>query len=253
MNKSELELVVSKYFYKDTEVLILNNKKPSVKIATEINNMLQNMVQFEEPDILSVYGNKIIGIEHFEFDSYKNTNKKGSNYRVENNRIKNNFDNYVDKELVERKTLTLTDSIKSTSSLKDYYDNFTKQFVKHYKNVDKYIKNIKSQTNMDNKEIEIWFFIEDVTPLGNYFLSSDKKIFLLNPFYNKKIVELIENSSKLSGIILGLYAMKEHRVQIAYNDRKNIKRFKENKIVVNDNNYLSFHPQTTGFATLISK
>ena len=46
-----------------------------------------NICSYERPDILSIFDDIIVGIEHFEFDSYKRTNKYGSDFKIKNSFI----------------------------------------------------------------------------------------------------------------------------------------------------------------------
>ena len=59
------------------------------------------MGNYERPDILSIYDNKIVAIEHFEFDSYKNT-RKGSNFKIQNNIIEQKMQKEI-KELEKKR------------------------------------------------------------------------------------------------------------------------------------------------------
>ena len=246
---NELKRIVNTYFNKNTEASVYNN---GVTDGVQINNIIQNMIQFEKPDIISEYDKKIIGIEHFEFDSYKN-NKKGSDYKIKEYEIEKKFSAFMRRELPKRKNVSLTNILKSSSTLENYYTNFTTHFLNHYNKIDEYKNNIKSKINIKDKELEMWFFVEDVSPLGSYFMNKKREINLLHPFYNIDIIKLLENSPKVKGIILGTYAMKEYKVIFIYNNDKNIENLKKNIVDITENNFLSFEPHTTGFATLIPK
>ena len=67
---SELKRIVDKYFSKKSKEITY-----SIFNQDEVNKLFQNMISYERPDILSIYDKKIVAIEHFEFDSYKNTSK----------------------------------------------------------------------------------------------------------------------------------------------------------------------------------
>ena len=62
---NELERIISKYLSKDgTGITHLNFNQE------EAHKLFQNMQPYERPDILSINVNKIVAIEHFEFDIF---------------------------------------------------------------------------------------------------------------------------------------------------------------------------------------
>ena len=65
------------------------------QIKDTIKKIIDRLEQYERPDIISEYNNIILGIEHFEFDSYYRSNKKGSDYKVKDNQIQKNFNNII--------------------------------------------------------------------------------------------------------------------------------------------------------------
>ena len=67
---NELQKIVNKYLSKDGRVITYSDFNQE-----EVNKLFQNISDYERPNILSIYDNKIVAIEHFEFDSYKNTRK----------------------------------------------------------------------------------------------------------------------------------------------------------------------------------
>lgn len=244
----ELDDIINKYFSIDTNVSVYS--KDAFDIEIELNKLIHNMIPYEKPDILSFYDNKIVGIEHFEFDNYKN-NKKGSDFKVKDNEISKKFDNYVAKELKEKKMVTLTDTIASTSTLGNYYDNFQNSFLNHYNKIDNYIENIKNNYDVPNKKMEIWFFAEDVSPLGSYYMNKEGDIKLLHPFLNIEMIKLLENSPKLIGIILGTYAGNNYKVFVIYNSEEAIEKLKKDVLNLTEKDFFSFEPHTTGYAIKI--
>ena len=79
---SELERIISKYLSKESDAITYSDFNQD-----EVNKLFQNMEIYERPDILSIFDDKIIGIEHFEFDSFKR-NRKGSDFKVKENQVK---------------------------------------------------------------------------------------------------------------------------------------------------------------------
>lgn len=247
---SELERIIEKYFQKDNTAIVY------YELDQELFNKVinpNNIGKYERPDILSIFDNKIVGIEHFEFDSFKRS-RKGSDFQIKHNILEKDFQKKIDEELKNKDSVTVHGHIESTSSLENYFDNFKKNFTEHYKKVDSYIKHIEEDYGT-NKDISICFFAEDVTPLGNYFMDRKKSTspWLLNPLYSDEILDLLKNSPKVKYLITGAYAMKEYKLTIIKNTKDVLDRFKKERTKITEENYLSFSPQTTGFAMKIPK
>ena len=73
---SEAERIIDRYFQNGTTAIVYYDLDQDV-----FNNVIKNVGKYEKPDILSVFNNKIVGIEHFEFDSYKRS-RKGSDFQI---------------------------------------------------------------------------------------------------------------------------------------------------------------------------
>ena len=158
-------------------------------------------------DIDSTYDNKVVGIEHFEFDSYKNT-EKGSDYRLKTK--------HIQEQLQEIGTIDII-NLESTSSLENYYKNFIKIFKDHYEKIGIYEDRVKMFYNTDS-EVELWYFIEDVTLFGNFFRSGEDKVKRLLPIYFKEVIDTLRKSPKIKGIFLGTNIGREHQIVIIKND-----------------------------------
>ena len=122
-----------------------------------------------------------------------------------------------------------------------------------YKNIPEYKQHIIEDFG-NEKEIEFWFFAEDVTPLGSYYYrKTSTSPCLLLPF-SKEIIEILRQHKEIKGIILGIYAIKEYKLVLMYNDDETLDKLEQNEYLkVNDDEFLSFSPQTTGFALLVPK
>lgn len=84
------------------------------------DKVIKNLECYERPDILSMFDNEIVAIEHFEFDSYNRDNKKGSDFKIKNFRIEDRFIRKV-KEQIEEKQIVIHDKIESTAFLKNIF------------------------------------------------------------------------------------------------------------------------------------
>ena len=242
---NELKNIISKYFSKDNEAITYSNID-----EIELNKMIQHMGGYERPDILSIYDNKIVAIEYFEFDSYKNT-RKGSDYKIQDSIIEQKMQKKIDSDLAIEKEIYLHDEIKNNSDLKQYYSNFKKVLTSHIDNIQEYRNHIVDDFGND-KDIEFWFFAEDVSPLGSYYYRKNNiNPSLLLPF-SKENIDILRQHKEIKGIIFGIYAMKEYKLVIMYNDDETLDKIENNDYFkVKDSEFFSFNPQTTAFAILI--
>lgn len=244
---SELERIINRYLSKDDTAITYSDFNQE-----EVNKLFQNMGIYERPDILSMYDNKIVAIEHFEFDSYKNT-RKGSNFKIQGNIIEKRMQNKIDKDLKKEKEIWVHDEIENTSSLQYYYNNFKKVLLTHIDNILEYKEHIINDFG-DKKDIEFWFFVEDVTPLGSYaYKREDEHPRLLLPF-SKENLDILRQHKEIKGIIFGIYAMSKYKLVLMYNDDTTLDNLeKDEYFKIDDKDFMSFSPQTTGFAMLIPK
>ena len=100
---NELEKIISKYLSKDGTAITYSDFNQQ-----EVNKLFQNMSFFENPDILSIYDNKIVAIEHFEFDSYKNT-RKGSDFKIQDNLIEQKMQKTINSQLQNKGEIIIHD------------------------------------------------------------------------------------------------------------------------------------------------
>lgn len=244
---NELERIISKYFVKDDMAITYSDFNQD-----EVNKLFQNMRSYERPDILSIYDNKIVAIEHFEFDSYKNS-RKGSNFKIQENIIENRMQKEIGLKLKDKGEVILHDHIENNGNLKQYYDNFKKVLLSHIDNINEYKKHIITDYGSE-KEIEFWFFAEDVTPLGSYYYrKSNLHPSLLLPF-SKENIDILKQHKEIKGIIFGIYAMNKYKLVLMYNDDETLNKIENDEYFkVEESEYMTFTPQTTGFAVLIPK
>lgn len=244
---NELERIISKYFVVDDMAITYSDFNQD-----EVNKLFQNMRSYERPDILSIYDNKIVAIEHFEFDSYKNTSK-GSNFKIQENIIENRMQKEIDLKLKDKGEVMLHDHIENNSNLKQYYDNFKKVLLSHIDNINEYREHIVNDYGKET-EIEFCFFAEDVTPLGSYYYRrSNLHPSLLLPF-SKENIDILRQHKEIKGIIFGIYAMNKYKLVLMYNNEETLNKIENDEYFkVEESEYMTFTPQTTGFAVLIPK
>ena len=246
----ELEHLIDKFLSKDITAQVYYELKQE-----KFDKIIKALRAYEKPDIIAIYDDIILGIEHFEFDSYNRSRKNGSDYRIKDYRAEERIHKTIEEKLRNNNSIIVHDQIVSTSSMENYYNNFESIFKEHYEKVQSYIAHISEDFDCQNKEIHICFFCEDVTPLGNYFLgeSNNRKITPLLPIYSNKLRELLENSPLVEYLIIGSFCMSDYRLFIIENTKKTLEQFKDDHKKVKDSCFFSFEPQTTGFALKIPK
>ena len=238
---NELEHLNNIFFRKNIRIEFIGDLPQNTpnQIKDTIKKIIDRLEQYERPDIISEYNNIILGIEHFEFDSYYRSNKKGSDYKVKDNQIQKNFNNII-KNSKNNKEIIVGDQIKSTASLDNYYKNFENIFKNHYKKIPEYIKNIKENYNCENKEIQMCFFAEDVTPLGSCFLDKNRKLNSLSPIHSIQIRQLLQNSPVIKYLIIGKFFNTTYQLSIIENTKENIEYLSNTLNEVNENNFVKF-------------
>ena len=141
---NELERIISKYFFKDGTAITYSDFNQE-----EVDKLFRNMKPYERPDILSIYDNKIVAIEHFEFDSYKN-NKDGSNYKIQENLIEQKMQKAIKSQLKEKGELMIHDKIKNKLRLaicmsKSEWSGLIYNTKENYEKFDNMLKSIDEE------------------------------------------------------------------------------------------------------------
>jgi len=208
---NEFIKIKQKYFNANVNLVTIKKEK-----LYEYQSILLNINQYGDnnkgPDLISIKNNKVYGIEHFEFDSTKNFHRKGSSYK----RQLANIDNIVDEEIKKKNYVKNLSPLVLNQNINQYINNFKEIFNKHYSKIDSYLNNL----NLDypTLEKEIWFFIEDVTPLGNTYLDYNCNPKQFQPMLSMELITLIENSTKLRCIVIAV----GHMLYIFSNEKEEI-------------------------------
>ncbi len=237
----ELEEIIEKFFSKESSALLYYNLNQQL-----FSDVVKNVKPYERPDILSIFKNKIVGIEHFEFDSFNRTSK-GSEYRTNEFKIQKRFEKIMNDELKCKNFVSMHDKITGNSNMKNYFDNFQKAFLNHYNKIDDYVDHIKEEFDCSQKEIHICFFAEDVSPLGSVYIK-DEKIDLLTPLFSDTIIEMLKNSPKVEYLIIGTYALSEYKLVIIENKIDVLEKYKNERPKIKESDFQVFKPETIGFA-----
>lgn len=188
---------IQKRYIKEKNLIIGN-----VLNIDEYREVVLNLEQYGDqnkgPDMISRFENKIYGIEHFEFDSTKNSSK-GSNYK----RQLANIDYRTNQEIIYKNRIKNITPLMLNQNLDNYIKSYKKSFQYHYSRINSYLESL--DCDFPNYEKEIWFFVEDVTPLGNNYFDKNGHPQPFHPMLCLELVELLKKSPNINGIIFAVH------------------------------------------------
>lgn len=236
--KNELEHIKKEYNLE-------NIKAYSSYDGKLITKIINNSIQFDGPDIVSIVDGTVYGIEHFEYDCYKN--KKGSKYREEEFLIRDD----LRKKAMNQPNVMVSNvsQVEIEGSIHLYLDNFNRELKEHYEKVDDYISRLKNNYQNYN-DYKILFFAEDKDPIGTA-TQTNNGIHIILPFMFEKSLVQIESCSKLSGIIYTFFDAVGNGIFIAtskdYQEIRKKYMFDEDKIEL-----ITSTPQSSTHAIYIS-
>ncbi len=211
LNKAEIRYIDDSYFenfYKD----LWNN-------LTDYN---------DSPDCITTFEDNVFPVEHFEIDSFKRRNHKGSKLRTETQSFVRDFiSSMKDKE---------TKEITSDFNTVNLINNFNKMFDKHYSNLNTYIKTLQSDEALKNKRIHYpWFLIEVKDPFNSGTNANNEEI-EINLIFSDILIEKLEKS-KLFGVIVIYYKDDNNYIYFLRNTPYCLSIAKENMIKIKNCKY----------------
>lgn len=158
------------------------------------------------PDFFIRVGDRILMVEHFEFDASSFKDNKGTNSRCELGRINNEFTKLA-KEKKDSPPINQTNEIRAKYTYENYTKNLKRNFGLHYNKIEQYTANIlNSDPGLKAEDISTCFFIVDSTPLGSYY-KQDGNLEPLTIFQVPEFISILENSvpPKIDYIFNGLF------------------------------------------------
>ena len=191
--------------------------------------MFQRLVRFERPDLYAVLDDKIIILEHFEFDASRNT-RKGMKGRAEEAHLEKRL------QKVPMDGTMHIDTVRYEVSLQDWQDNFNRTFSSHYERIGAYKEHVVSVTGNKEMPFVVGFFIEDEHPP---ILNFGNHIEPLPYWHTKQFAEVVQNSPELDFILFGGYLNGER--QIVYIDKTAQEKIKDRLIDLSDENVTLSH------------
>jgi len=136
------------------------------------DNLIMNyesIIPFEKPDMYFINNKTVIGIEHFQFDSYKAV-KGGSEGIKTIKAIEREVSRIASTRDRSIKNIEITKPVETKMSFENYRNNLMNGLENHLKKLAIYKKRLY-ELFTDNNDIKICLYIVDETPLGNHFVS----------------------------------------------------------------------------------
>lgn len=180
----------------------------------EVNSFEIKETYINGPDLFIKLSNMVIAIEHFEFDSTRNTRKgtKNNKCRVENKRTHlhklKNINHIGDKVNSQFKL--------SEKSLVNYRENLLRSYRNHYNRIKDYKNNlIKASIAESFDEIVMAFLIIDSTTDGNKFFNAiTREVCPLSPLNIKEFRDEMSSSPYVDLLLLGDGIGKDKRLLV---------------------------------------
>lgn len=156
----------------------------------------------DSPDFFIIKGNRLLLVEHFEFDCYPITEKGGSSFRLEDARIRKKENTAIP---IGDESVEIHDIIQGVPTYYDYIQNAESSFTKHYKRIDQYINNlVDNGVPIQSMDVEIMFFIVDVSPLGSMVIADTNDKWATIPVVlaqSNEFLDLLEKSPRVDYVL----------------------------------------------------
>lgn len=162
MSQEALQCLNSYFLHEgDFTVMIPSGIDPTEICESRTEGQQVTIVLFESPDLVVLKGQSCLIVEHFCFDAYPSTSRKGSKL------------NFALAQASKSLYLSETESFISEYCLNEtpsyfwYVQNSKEHFLKHYDKISMYKKNVaKAGLSNSSADIKVVFLIEDSTVPG---------------------------------------------------------------------------------------
>lgn len=176
----------------------------------DLNRALHSLVPFEKPDMYAELEDKIIFLEHFEFDASHEKRKSMIGKEAESRLKKKMRSTPPDSKVhIEKPEYDI--------SFDDWQKNFNRCFGEHYKKIDSYKDRIREVTESVDKGIVTGFLIEN--QYVPYVQRKGKKICVLPYVVTVQFSDVFKNSPDVDFV---LYAYYDRGPKIIYLDHTSL-------------------------------
>lgn len=220
--------------------------QPDREILDKIATMVNKIGPFEQPDMILQLDDKVMAIEHFEFDASSSCKKGSLDKRrlADRNRA---FDKLISESDISVNPLVINTSVNCTYTANDYITNFKNVFEKHCAKVSDYKAHLVTENKVKNVEdIIICFFIVDTTPLGSYYYDDGPKSLIA--LQVKECLELINSSKEVDCYLFGNYNGKENALEFISNCDNVVQLITDIRIIdFAEDEFFTFNPQESRY------
>lgn len=213
-----------------------------VKIMANMNRI----EPFEQPDMILPIDDKVLAIEHFEFDA-SSSSKKGSLDKRKLAERNREFDKLVINTKVSKYPVVSTNSVDCTYSSENYIKNFNSVFENHLSKVAEYKIHLVTENKAKSvDDIIMCFFIVDTTPLGCYYQEDGLKTFVA-----LQVAECLDQVSKAKEIdcfFFGYFDGVKNSMEFISNCPEVVQLVKDIRVIdFKVNEFFTFNPQESRF------
>ena len=245
---NELLKAINKYFSSDDGTnMRYYGTGSAAKAFADIFQTGEKLIG-DAPDMLICKNDEALIIEHFEFDSYRVT-QKGSQNRREQSRI----DRLEDKLVPTESGICFHDKIHGHSSYENYIQNVCRNFEEHFRRIDTYKENLRDYGLIDDtKAVKVLFFIEDTSPLGSMVVDPSKNPPSVQPINLGQCQEFLSllNSSPDVDYVLACSMAGSIKV-VWFIDRNEVGEYLKESIDYSKMQFIGYEAQVLGFQLLI--
>ena len=245
---NELLKAINKYFSSDDGTnMRYYGTGSAAKAFADIFQTGEKLIG-DAPDMLICKNDETLIIEHFEFDSYRVT-QKGSQNRREQSRI----DRLEEKLVPTESGICFHDKIHGHSSYENYIRNLCRNFEEHFRRIDTYKENLRDYGLIDDtKAVKVLFFIEDTSPLGSMVVDQSVDRPSVRPIclgQCQEFLSLLNNSPAVNYFLACSLAGQDSIVWFI--DRNEVEEYLKESIDYSKMQFIDYEPQVLGFQLLI--
>lgn len=245
MNKSEIQETLERYFSKESNTVKYKGTGELVKKLVDMSS--KGVTHFgDAPDMYITYNNEVWIIEHFQFDAYLSSKRKGSMLMREEDRIRRK-----EKELEPSETGTIFhEQINGTSSYQMYIENVCTSFCKHASKINTYKQNLIAQNIIhQDSVVKVLFLIEDVSPIGAMAIDNKRKVVPIELGACREFLEIMKLYKGVDAVIACSEVSQTKFVWFISNDEIDtyIEQSSEYKLM----QFMDFTPHVIGMKVVI--
>lgn len=206
---------------------------------------------FEQPDMVLLLEDKVLAIEHFEFDA-SSSSKKGSLDKRKLAERNREFDKLIIDSDISEEPLVVTNSVDCIYSADNYIRNFMSAFEKHLLKVSDYKTHLINENIVKHADdIIMCFFIVDTTPLGCYYEEDGPKSFIA--FQVVECLELISRAKEIDCLFFGYFDGRKNSLEFISNCPEVVKLTRDIRTIdFRRDEFFTFNTKESRFCTKLN-